>query len=117
MVLEDCSTRGIRQGNITHAPKTKNDASVKVLNPPRVENQTSNRVIGTPSLPGLHKNNKNGKPILITTLPAWVVHIRESESKAWESPGRELTKISKKKTWKALILKGEMGNSSSFHHA
>jgi hypothetical protein len=34
--------------------------------------------------------------------------------KVWASPGRELTKISKKKTPKGLIFKGEMGNSSSF---
>jgi hypothetical protein len=30
-------------------------------------------------------------------------------------PGRDLTKISKKKTRKELILKGERGDSSSFH--
>jgi hypothetical protein len=30
------------------------------------------------------------------------------------SPGKELTKISKKKTQNGLILKGEMSNSSSF---
>jgi hypothetical protein len=35
----------------------------------------------------------------------------------WESPGRKLTNISKKNTWSGLILKGEMGNSSSFHCA
>jgi hypothetical protein len=45
-----------------------------------------------------------------------VVHIHESQSKAWESPDRELTKISKKNTWNGLILKCEMGNSSSFCH-
>jgi hypothetical protein len=32
-----------------------------------------------------------------------------------ESPGRELTKIRKKKIWKGLILKDEMGDCSSFH--
>jgi hypothetical protein len=42
------------------------------------------------------------------------VHIHESQSKAWGSPGRELTKISKKNTLNRLILKGEMGNSLSF---
>jgi hypothetical protein len=40
-----------------------------------------------------------------------------SQSKAWGFPGRELTKISKKKTQTGLILKDEMGNSSSFHSA
>jgi hypothetical protein len=44
------------------------------------------------------------------------VYIHESQFKAWESPGRELTKISKKKTWKGLILKDEIGDSSSSHH-
>jgi hypothetical protein len=40
MVLKDCSTRGIRQGNIKHAPKTRNVFPIKVLNPPKVENQS-----------------------------------------------------------------------------
>jgi hypothetical protein len=40
--------------------------------------------------------------------------MHESQSKAWGSPGRELTKISKKKTQKGLILKGEMGGPSNF---
>jgi hypothetical protein len=43
--------------------------------------------------------------------------MHELHSKAWGSPGRELTKISKKKIEKGLILKGEMGDSSSFHRA
>jgi hypothetical protein len=38
----------------------------------------------------------------------------ESQSKSWGSPSRELTKISKKNTQNRLILKGEMGDSSSF---
>jgi hypothetical protein len=52
---------------------------------------------------------------LITTLPALVVCIHESQFKTWGSTGRELTKISKKKIQKGLILKGEMSDSSSFH--
>jgi hypothetical protein len=40
---------------------------------------------------------------------AQVVCIHELQSKAWGSPAREMTKISKKKTWKGLILKGDMG--------
>jgi hypothetical protein len=43
-----------------------------------------------------------------------MVHILESQSKVWGSPGRELTKVSKKNTGNGLILKGEMGDSSSF---
>jgi hypothetical protein len=46
MVLKDCSTRKIRQNNIRHAPKTKNVAPIKVLNPPRVENQSLSRSLG-----------------------------------------------------------------------
>jgi hypothetical protein len=45
----------------------------------------------------------------VTACPSWVVHIRESQSKTWGSPGTELTKISKKNTQNRLILKGEMG--------
>jgi hypothetical protein len=60
MVLKDCSTREIKQGNIKHTPKTRNFAPIKVLNTPRVENQPLGH--GMPSLPGLHKNNKYGKP-------------------------------------------------------
>jgi hypothetical protein len=41
--------------------------------------------------------------------------MHESQSKAWGFPGRELTKIIKKNTQNGLILKGEMGDSSSFH--
>jgi hypothetical protein len=51
---------------------------------------------------------------LVTPLSAQVLHIHESQYKDWGSPGRELTKISKKKTQKGVILKGEMGDSSSF---
>jgi hypothetical protein len=40
---------------------------------------------------------------------AQVVCIHELQSKAWGSPAREMTKISKKKTWKGLILKGDVG--------
>jgi hypothetical protein len=54
---------------------------------------------------------------MVTALPVQVVHMHESQSKAWEFPARELTKISKKNTWKGLILKGEMGDSLSFCHA
>jgi hypothetical protein len=54
--------------------------------------------------------------VLVTALPAWVVCIHESQSKTWGFPGRELTKISKKNTQHELILKGEMGDSSSFRH-
>jgi hypothetical protein len=49
--------------------------------------------------------------VLVIALPTWVVLIHKSQSKAWGSPGKELTKIN------GLILKGEMGDSSSFHHA
>jgi hypothetical protein len=52
---------------------------------------------------------------LVTALPAQAVYMHESQSKARGSPGRELTKINKKKTQNRLILKGEMGDSSSFH--
>jgi hypothetical protein len=39
MVLKDRSMgAGISQGNIRHAPKTRNVVPIKVLNPPRVEN-------------------------------------------------------------------------------
>jgi hypothetical protein len=51
------------------------------------------------------------------STPAWVVYIHDSQSKAWGSPGREPTKISKKKTQNGLILKGEMGDSSGFRCA
>jgi hypothetical protein len=40
--------------------------------------------------------------------------MHEPQSKAWGSPARELAKISKKNAWSGLILKGEMGDSSSF---
>jgi hypothetical protein len=35
---KDHHTRGIRQGNISHIPKTRNIVPIEVLNPPRVEN-------------------------------------------------------------------------------
>jgi hypothetical protein len=54
---------------------------------------------------------------LVTTFSAQAVNIYELQYKAWKSPGKELTKISKKKTWKGLILKGEMGISSCFYCA
>jgi hypothetical protein len=44
-------------------------------------------------------------------------HIHESQLKAWEFPGKEVTKINKKNTQKGLIFKGEIGDSSSFYHA
>jgi hypothetical protein len=53
----------------------------------------------------------------VTALPAQVVCMHESQSNTSGSPGRELTKISKKKTQKELILKGEMGDSSSLRRA
>jgi hypothetical protein len=43
--------------------------------------------------------------------------MHESQSKAWESLGRELFKINEKKMQKGLILRGEMGDSSSFRCA
>jgi hypothetical protein len=46
MVLKDSGIRGIRQGNIRHAPKTRNIASIQVLNPPTVENQPPDRSLG-----------------------------------------------------------------------
>jgi hypothetical protein len=46
-----------------------------------------------------------------------VLHMHESQSKAWGSPGRKLTKVRKKKTCKGLILKAEMDDSSSFRCA
>jgi hypothetical protein len=49
--------------------------------------------------------------------PPQVAGMQESQSKAWESPGRELTKNSKKNTCNRLILKDELGESSSFFHA
>jgi hypothetical protein len=46
MVLKDHSTWRIRQGNIRHAPKKRDIAPIKLLNPPRVENQPPNRSLG-----------------------------------------------------------------------
>jgi hypothetical protein len=46
-----------------------------------------------------------------------MVCMHESQSEIWGSPGRMVTKITKKKTWKGLILKGEMGDSSNFRCA
>jgi hypothetical protein len=45
-VLKDHSTRGTKQGNSKHAPKTRHIASIKVLNPLRFENQSPNRSLG-----------------------------------------------------------------------
>jgi hypothetical protein len=55
MVLKDHNTRGIRQGNISYAPKTRDIAPIKVLNPPRVDNhlQTGH---WDPSLQGLSRD-------------------------------------------------------------
>jgi hypothetical protein len=72
-------------------------------------------VVGVTQQWCLHGNNKYGKTrVLVTALPAWVVHIHESQYKAWGSPRRELTKVSKKNSGNGFILKGEMGNSSGF---
>jgi hypothetical protein len=43
--------------------------------------------------------------VLVTTLPVWIVYIPKSQFEVWGSPSRILTRFSKKKTWKGLMLR------------